>query len=92
MIMQEGQNIENNVKLFFQELETLDKKRLKAQQSLDCYQARMSKAFDEHVKYRFFQVGNLILVVRRSMIMTRNKKNKFTPKLNVAIKCKVGIW
>ncbi|KAA0065550.1 uncharacterized protein E6C27_scaffold638G00560 [Cucumis melo var. makuwa] len=37
-----------------QELEALDEKRLKAQQALECYQARMSKAFDKHVKPHSF--------------------------------------
>ncbi|KAA0026263.1 uncharacterized protein E5676_scaffold343G00110 [Cucumis melo var. makuwa] len=80
MAMQEGLTIEDNVKLRLQELEALDEKRLEPQQALKYYQARMSKAFDKHVKPLSFQVGDLVLVVRRSIITTRHTRNKFTPK------------
>ncbi|KAA0055593.1 uncharacterized protein E5676_scaffold29G00110 [Cucumis melo var. makuwa] len=50
-----------DVELHLQELATIDEKRLEAQQALECYQARMSKAFDKHVKPRSFQVGDLEL-------------------------------
>ena len=49
MTIQEVLTIEDNVKLRLQELEALDEKRLEAQQALECYQARMSKAFDKHI-------------------------------------------
>ncbi|KAA0056390.1 uncharacterized protein E5676_scaffold120G002700 [Cucumis melo var. makuwa] len=65
MAVQEGLTTEDNVKLRLQELEALDEKRLEAQQALECYQARMSKAFDKHVKTRSLQVGDLVLAVRR---------------------------
>ncbi|TYK16412.1 uncharacterized protein E5676_scaffold21G002070 [Cucumis melo var. makuwa] len=61
MIVQEGLTTEDNVKLRLQELEVLDEKRLEAQQALECYQVRMSKAFDKHVKPRSFHVGDLVL-------------------------------
>lgn len=80
MAVQEGLTTEDNVKLRLQELEALDEKRLEAQQALECYQARMSKAFDKHVKPRSFQVGDLVLAVRRPIITTRHTGNKFTPK------------
>ncbi|TYK02888.1 uncharacterized protein E5676_scaffold968G00270 [Cucumis melo var. makuwa] len=80
MAVQEELTIEDNVKLRLQELEALDEKRLEAQQALECYQARMSKAFDKHVKPRSFQVGDLVLAVRRPIVTTRHTGNKFTPK------------
>ncbi|KAA0026037.1 uncharacterized protein E5676_scaffold115G00230 [Cucumis melo var. makuwa] len=80
MIVQEGLTTEDNVKLRLQEFEALDEKRLKAQQALKCYKARMSKAFDKHVKPRSFQVGDLVLAVKRPFITTRHIRNKFTPK------------
>ncbi|TYK05790.1 uncharacterized protein E5676_scaffold98G002940 [Cucumis melo var. makuwa] len=80
MAVQEGLTTEDNVKLRLQELEALDEKRLEAQQALECYQARMSKAFHKHVKPRSFQVGDLVLAVRRPIITTRHTGNKFTPK------------
>ncbi|KAA0031706.1 gypsy-like retrotransposase [Cucumis melo var. makuwa] len=45
MAVQEGLTTEDNVKLRLHELESLDEKRLEAQQALECYQAKMSKAF-----------------------------------------------
>ncbi|KAA0052188.1 uncharacterized protein E5676_scaffold3341G00090 [Cucumis melo var. makuwa] len=80
MTVQERLTTEDNVKLRLQELEALDEKRLEAQQVLECYQARMSKDFDKHVKPRSFQVGDLVLAVRRPIITTRHTGNKFTPK------------
>ncbi|TYK18825.1 uncharacterized protein E5676_scaffold204G00150 [Cucumis melo var. makuwa] len=46
MEVQEELAIEDNVKLHLQGLKALDEKRLEAQQALERYQARMSKAFD----------------------------------------------
>ncbi|TYK22352.1 uncharacterized protein E5676_scaffold1428G00700 [Cucumis melo var. makuwa] len=79
MAIQERITIEDNAKLLLQELEALDEKRLEAQQALECYQARMSKAFEKHVMPLSFQVGDLVLVVRRPIITTRHTGNKFTP-------------
>ncbi|TYK25945.1 uncharacterized protein E5676_scaffold1441G00050 [Cucumis melo var. makuwa] len=81
--VQEKLTTKDNVKLRLQELKALDEKQLEAQQALECYQARMSKAFDKHVKLRSFQVGDLVLAVRRSIITTRHTENKFTPKWDV---------
>ncbi|KAA0025449.1 uncharacterized protein E5676_scaffold68G00260 [Cucumis melo var. makuwa] len=80
MTIQEGLTTEDNAKLRLQELEALDEKRLEEQQALECYQARMSKAFEKQVRPRSFQVGDLVLAVRRPIIMTRHTGNKFTPK------------
>ena len=44
------------------------------------YQAQISKAFNKKVKQRIFQKGDLVLVVRRPMIMTHKTKGKFQPK------------
>ncbi|KAL0549122.1 hypothetical protein IC582_013602 [Cucumis melo] len=80
MAIQEGLTTEDNARLRLEELEALDEKRLEAQQALECYQARMSKAFDKQVRPRSFQVGDLVLAVRRPIITTRHTGNKFTPK------------
>ncbi|KAA0060610.1 uncharacterized protein E6C27_scaffold22G004880 [Cucumis melo var. makuwa] len=80
MSIQEGLTTKDNARLCLQELEALDEKRLEAQQALECYQARMSKAFDKQVRPRSFQVGDLVLAVRRPIITTRHTGNKFTPK------------
>jgi hypothetical protein len=71
---------EDNHRLRLQELEALDEKRLQAQQHIEMYQARMAKAFNKKVKERVFQVGDLVLAVRRPMIMTHKTKGKFNPK------------
>ncbi|XP_030969578.1 uncharacterized protein LOC115989840 [Quercus lobata] len=61
--IQEGLTGEENAKLRLQELEALDEKRLEAQQRLECYQARLSSAFNKRVKPRSFQVGDLVFTV-----------------------------
>ena len=40
----------------------------------------MFKAFDKHVKPRSFQVGDLVLTVRRPVIIMRHTGNMFTSK------------
>ena len=56
---------EDKYRLRLQELETLDEKRLQAQQRIELYQARISKAFNKKVKERIIQKGDLVLAVRR---------------------------
>ncbi|KAJ6815610.1 uncharacterized protein M6B38_134095 [Iris pallida] len=63
-----------------QELEALDEKSLLAQQRIELYQAHISRAFNKKVKIRTFQVGDLVLVVRRPMVMTHKTVGKFQPK------------
>ncbi|XP_055960921.1 uncharacterized protein LOC126674900 [Mercurialis annua] len=45
--IQEGLSSDENARLRLKELEALDEKGLEAQQRLECYQARMSKAFNK---------------------------------------------
>ena len=71
---------EDNHRLHLQELEALDEKRLQAQQRIELYQARISKAFNKKVKEIIFQKRDLILAVRRPMVMTHKSKDKFQPK------------
>ncbi|GKV14736.1 hypothetical protein SLEP1_g25561 [Rubroshorea leprosula] len=78
--IQEGLTDEQNAKLYLQELEALDEKRLETQQHLECYQARLSRAFNKKVQLRAFQVGNVKLAVRRPIIITRHLGGKFTSK------------
>ncbi|XP_070026210.1 uncharacterized protein LOC142182140 [Nicotiana tabacum] len=61
--IQEGLTSEENAQLRLAELEALDEKRLEAQQKLECYQARLARAFNKKVRPRSFQVGDLDLVV-----------------------------
>ncbi|KAK4383073.1 Ribonuclease HI [Sesamum angolense] len=78
--IQEGLTEEENAQIRLEELEALGKKRLETQQKLECYQARLSRAFNKKVRLRSFQVGDLVLAVRRPIITTHRMENKFLPK------------
>ncbi|XP_019155153.1 PREDICTED: uncharacterized protein LOC109152024 [Ipomoea nil] len=80
LAIQEGLTDEENAKLRLAELEALDEKRLQAQESLECYQARMSRAFNKRVRTRSFQIGDKVLAVRRPIIVTRKTGHKFTSR------------
>ncbi|KAM1643188.1 hypothetical protein ACFX2K_013023 [Malus domestica] len=80
MAIQEGLTEKENAKLRLQELEALDERRLEAQQHLECYQARLSKAFNKKVRPRSFQTGDLVLALHRPIITTHKTKSKFTSK------------
>ena len=56
------------------------KKRIEAQQRLECYQARISRTFNKKVHPRSFQIGDLVLAIRRPIIVTHHTKNKFVSK------------
>ncbi|XP_070048940.1 uncharacterized protein [Nicotiana tomentosiformis] len=71
---------EENARLLLAELEAVDEKRLKAQQSLECYQARLSCTFSKRVLPRSFQVGDQVLVKRRPIITSHKPVGKFTSK------------
>ncbi|XP_075095151.1 uncharacterized protein LOC142173456 [Nicotiana tabacum] len=71
---------EENTLLHLEELEALDEKRLKAQQSLECYQAHLSRTFNIKVFLMTFQVGDQVLAVRRPIITSRKSGAKFTSK------------
>ena len=75
--IQEGLTQEDNARLHLEELEALDENRLEAQQRLDCYQARLSRAFNKKVRPRSFKKGFLVLAVRRPIITTYRMGNKF---------------
>ena len=76
----EGLTDEDNTKLCLQELEALDEKQLEAQQRLKCYQTHLSRAFNKKVRLRSFQIGNLVLAIRRPIITTHKIGSKFTSK------------
>jgi len=71
---------EEKHRMRLQELEALDNKRLQPQQQIEFYQARITIAFNKKVKERTFKKGDLILAVRRPMVMTYKTKGKFLPK------------
>ncbi|XP_015075475.1 uncharacterized protein LOC107019515 [Solanum pennellii] len=82
LAIQEGLTEEENARLRLAESEALDEKRLEAQQNLECYQARVSRAFNKKVHLRCFQVGDKVLAVRRPIITSHKSGGKFTSKLD----------
>ncbi|XP_059294428.1 uncharacterized protein LOC132047394 [Lycium ferocissimum] len=80
LAIQERLTDEENARLCLEELEALDEKRLEAQQSLECYQARLSRSFNKRVRVRCFQVEDQVLVVRRPIITSRRSGSKFSAK------------
>nr|XP_009630049.1 uncharacterized protein K02A2.6-like [Nicotiana tomentosiformis] len=78
--IQEGLMSEENAQLRLVELEALDEKRLEAQQKLECYQARLARAFNNKVRPQSFQVRDLVLAVRRPIILNKCIGDKFTSK------------
>ena len=78
--IQEGLTEDENHKLRLAELEALDEKRLLVQQKLECYQARLSRAFNKKIRPRSFQVGDQVLAVKRPIIIPYKTGSKFTSK------------
>ncbi|XP_069145693.1 uncharacterized protein [Solanum lycopersicum] len=72
LAIQEGLTEEENARLRLAELEALDEKSLEAQQNLECYQARLSRAFNKKVRLRCFEVGDQVLIVIRPIITSHN--------------------
>lgn len=54
LAIQERLTEEENAQLRLSELEALDEKRLEAPQNLECYQARLSRAFSKKVCLRCY--------------------------------------
>ncbi|KAG9442418.1 hypothetical protein H6P81_018272 [Aristolochia fimbriata] len=78
--VREGLTTEECAQLRLAKLESLDEQRLEAQQRLECYQSRMTRAFNKKVRLRSFQKGDLVLAGRRPMLFTRKTGGKFAPK------------
>ncbi|XP_070041213.1 uncharacterized protein [Nicotiana tomentosiformis] len=78
--IQEGITDEENARLRLIEFESLDEKRLEAQQTLEYYQARWSHTFNKRVRPRSFQVGDQVLAIRRPIITSHKSIRKFTSK------------
>ncbi|WP_204205928.1 hypothetical protein, partial [Mammaliicoccus sciuri] len=72
-------NTKQNTQLRLAELEGLEEKRLQAQQKLELYRVRMTQAHDKLVRPRTFQVGELVLVLRRPILSHRKMGGKFEP-------------
>jgi hypothetical protein len=71
---------DENAKLRLQELETIEETRLIAQQNLEAYRIQMSRTYDKMVRHRAFKEGDLVLALRRPIIVTHKTRGKFEPK------------
>lgn len=59
-----------SVQVRLAELEAIDEKQLAIQQKLEIYQAHVAGAFNKKVKFRSFSVGDLVLTVKRPVVIT----------------------
>jgi hypothetical protein len=71
---------DEQIQLRFQELDALEEGRLQAVQNLELYRQNMVRAYDKLVKQRVFRKGELVLILRRPIIITHKTKGKFEPK------------
>lgn len=71
---------DENTQVRLAELEALDERRLMAQQRLEIYQAQMAGAFNRRVKFRSFGIGDLVLTIRRPIVINRKTQGKFESK------------
>jgi len=73
-------NPDENTQVRLAELEALDECQLMAQQRLEIYQAQMAGAFNRRVKFCSFGMGDLVLTIRRPIVINRKTQGKFEPK------------
>ncbi|XP_028121773.1 protein NYNRIN-like [Camellia sinensis] len=78
--IQESLTEDESARVRLAELETLDERRLYAQQNLEIYQQRMANAFNKRVRLRSFKKGDLVLMVRTPIVVSRRTKGKLEPK------------
>ena len=72
----------DTLRLRLQELDALDDKRLQAQQQIELYQAWIFRAFNRKVRKWVFKKGDLVLTIRRPMVMTQDKRKLSIPPHN----------
>ena len=73
-------DLDENTQVRLAEVEALDERRLVAQQRLEIYQAQMAGAFNRRVKFRSIGMGDLVLTIRRPIVINRKTQGKFKPK------------
>ncbi|CAO2036931.1 unnamed protein product [Urochloa humidicola] len=76
----DGLTQDEQIRLRFQELDALEEECLHAAQDLELYRQNMVRAYDKLVKRRVFRRGELVLVLRRPIVVTHKTKGKFEPK------------
>ena len=75
-----GMTEEEKDKQRLAQLEELNEKRLKAQQQIELYQARMARAYNKGIRLRTFEKGELVLMIRRPMEIAHKSRGKCQPK------------
>jgi hypothetical protein len=71
---------DEQIRLRYQELDSLEEDRLNALQNLELYRQNMVRAYDKLVKPRVFRKGELVLVLRRPIVVTGKAKGKLEPR------------
>ena len=70
---------EDKVRLRLDELDSLNEKRLEAQQNLEVYKARMARAYNKMARIRTIEKGEMVWVLRRPIITNKHIGGKFKP-------------
>jgi len=65
-----------NAQVRLAELEALDERQLMTQQKLEIYQAQMAGGFNKRVKFRSFDVGDLVLTITMPIVINRKTQEK----------------
>jgi len=73
-------DLDENAKVCLAEIESVDETRLAVQQRLEVYQAQMAGAFNKRVKFHSLQIGDMVLTIRRPIVINRKSDGKFEPK------------
>jgi hypothetical protein len=71
---------DEQIRLRFQQLDSLEEDRLNALQDLELYHQNMVHTYDKLVKPRVFRKGELVLVPRRPIIVKGKAKRELEPK------------
>src|SRR5436190_5443087 len=80
IVIASGMTEEEKDKQRLAQLEELSEKRLKAQQQIELYQARMARAYNKGIRLRTFEKGEFVLMIRRPMETAHKIREKFQPK------------
>jgi len=73
-------DLDENTQVRLAELEALDERRLLAQQRLEIYQAQMVGVFNRRVKFHLFGVSDLVLTIKRPIVINRKRQGNFQSK------------
>lgn len=66
--LQAEMSLNERTRLRLDELDSMDEKRIIAQQNMELYQARMARTYEKMMRPRAFRQGELVLVLKRPII------------------------